>query len=117
MREGIGTMARYYAEIQGNRGEATRMGTPSSGISAHPRGWDLGVRVSGYPSMGDTQRDEFSVDVTSGSNGHGCNIPAVTVRMTADGLRMVRHFTHPRARSSPSTSSVGMATSSVTMHA
>ena len=28
-------MARFYGDVQGNRGEATRMGTPSSGISAH----------------------------------------------------------------------------------
>jgi len=30
-------MARYYASIHGNRGVATRMGTPSSGIHGHIR--------------------------------------------------------------------------------
>lgn len=38
-------MAQFYASIQGNRGEATRMGTKSSGISGHIRGWNVGARV------------------------------------------------------------------------
>ncbi len=38
-------MAQFYAAIQGNRGEATRMGTKSSGISGHIRGWNIGARV------------------------------------------------------------------------
>ena len=38
-------MARFYADIQGNRGEATRMGTKNSGISGHIRGWSIGVRT------------------------------------------------------------------------
>jgi len=41
-------MARFYGDVQGNRGEATRMGTPSSGISAHIRGWDVGINVQCY---------------------------------------------------------------------
>jgi hypothetical protein len=85
-------MARFYADIQGNRGEATRMGSAASGITAHPRGWDIGVKVQGYPSMGDTQRDEFEVRMTAGSNGGGASVPIATVRQTADGGRMVRLF-------------------------
>ena len=59
-------MARFYAEIQGNRGEATRMGTPASGIQGHIRGWDVGIRVEGNVE-GD--EDEFTVYLTSGSHG------------------------------------------------
>ena len=38
-------MARFYAEIQGNRGKASRMGTPNSGMWCHIRGWNVGVEV------------------------------------------------------------------------
>lgn len=39
-------MGHFYAEIQGNRGEATRMGTKDSGIYGHIRGWNIGARVT-----------------------------------------------------------------------
>jgi len=59
-------MARFYASIEGNRGTATRMGSAASGISAHPRGWDLGVEVRGYP---EGEHDAFSVWISGGSHG------------------------------------------------
>ena len=62
-------MAHFYAEIQGNRGEATRMGTPSSGIHGHVRGWDIGASVRCY--VDEEGRDVVSVSITHGSNGHG----------------------------------------------
>ncbi len=39
-------MARFYGNLQGHRGEATRMGTPNSGITAHIRGWNTGILVA-----------------------------------------------------------------------
>ena len=60
-------MAHFYAEIQGSRGEATRLGTKSSGITAHVRGWDTGVRVTiCYDPETDT--DVIEVHRTGGSN-------------------------------------------------
>ena len=41
-------MARFYAEIQGNRGKASRMGSKDSGIWGHIRGWSVGARVTWY---------------------------------------------------------------------
>jgi len=38
-------MSRFYADIQGNRGPATRCGSAASGISGHIRGWGVGCRV------------------------------------------------------------------------
>jgi hypothetical protein len=38
-------MARFYGSLQGNRGEATRMGTARSGLSTYTAGWDGAVRV------------------------------------------------------------------------
>lgn len=59
-------VARFYASIQGQRGEATRMGSASSGIRGHVRGWNVGVAVEGRDDSG---RDVFDVFATGGSNG------------------------------------------------
>ena len=60
-------MSRFYAEIQGNRGPASRMGTPQSGMWAHVRGWDIGVKVvCGVDS--ETGKDIITVFRTGGSN-------------------------------------------------
>lgn len=63
-------MAQFYADIQGNRGRATRMGTKKSGLGGHIRGWHVGARVwMGYNEK--TQEDECTIDLTSGSQGSG----------------------------------------------
>lgn len=38
-------MSRFYGDLQGGRGIATRQGTTNSGIDSHVRGWDTGARV------------------------------------------------------------------------
>jgi len=76
-------MSRFYGSMQGSRGEATRQGTASSGISAHPRGWDLGVRVSGYDDHG---TDAFAVNITGGSNGSREEVNVLTVETMQDGF-------------------------------
>ena len=58
-------MARFYAAIHGNRSEATRTGTPASGIHGHIRGWHIGARVDCYVENGE---DRVAVDLTSGSS-------------------------------------------------
>ena len=60
-------MARFYANIQGNRGEATRMGTTASGIGGHIRGWNVGGRVELH--VNESGEDEVWIWLTSGSNG------------------------------------------------
>ena len=61
-------MAQYYADIQGNRGQATRMGTKKSGMDGHIRGWNIGARVFMRWNEA-TGEDEVTVDLTSGSKG------------------------------------------------
>ena len=39
-------MSRFYGNLQGNRGEAARQGTPKSGISAHTKWVKMGVFLS-----------------------------------------------------------------------
>lgn len=58
-------MSRFYANIQGNRGEATRMGTATSGMTGHIRGWEVGCRVEMWADGDD---DVCAVYLTSGSN-------------------------------------------------
>ena len=63
-------MAHFYAEIQGNKGIASRMGTKGSGIWCHIRGWDIGVNVQ-ISHNEKTGKDEIYVFKTGGSNNPG----------------------------------------------
>lgn len=60
-------MTQFYGSMQGNRGQATRMGTKESGFDAHIRGWDIGCRVVLRHIDG---KDRLSVFRTGGSHGH-----------------------------------------------
>lgn len=44
-KKGEKIMARFYAEIQGNRGMVSRMGTETSGMWVHVRGWNRGGKA------------------------------------------------------------------------
>jgi len=62
-------VSHFYADIQGNRGKATRGGSKESGIQGHIRGWSVGVRV--YVKYDkESDRDIVTVYKTSGSNGN-----------------------------------------------
>lgn len=63
-------MSHFYGTMQGSRGEATRQGTKQSGLSAHIRGWGVGVYVTIF--VDDMGRDCVQVRRTGGSNGDGC---------------------------------------------
>lgn len=75
-------MARFYGSMSGNRGEATRMGTTDSGMTAHVRGWSLGVRVDARDS---TEADSFDVHVTSGSNGGRSDLAVARITEKENG--------------------------------
>ena len=64
-------MAQYYADIQGNRGQATRMGTKNSGMTGHVRGWNVGCRVQIDHVDG---KDLVRVYKTHGSSGSGSDV-------------------------------------------
>lgn len=59
-------MARFYGSLQGNRGQTTRMGTPSSGIKGHLRGWSIGAKVQLW--VGPDGSDRVTVQLTGGSH-------------------------------------------------
>jgi hypothetical protein len=74
-------MSQFYAEIQGNRGPATRMGSKQSGIRCHIRGWDTGVEVSGvHPGS-----DVFNIYMTHGSNNSGSRTYLGRIENTSEG--------------------------------
>lgn len=72
-------MGRFIVSSQDHRGPASRLGTPSSGVQAHARGWDLGGRVSMYDSGG---RDRMEFTLTGGSNN--AKVRDVSVVATLD---------------------------------
>lgn len=63
-------MARFRATIQGNRGQASRLGTPRSGIRATINGWHSGVTVLAdrlSDGTGQDIGDRFDIFATGGS--------------------------------------------------
>jgi hypothetical protein len=84
-------MARFYGSINGSsKSTATKIGTTNSGISAHIRGWDIGVRVEGRAD--DKDRDTFIVYVTRGSNSPGSGQPLLKLRLDEAGLVEITHL-------------------------
>ena len=75
-------MARFYATMQGQAGPASRIGSPNSGISAHPRGWHVGVQVHGRDEEGE---DVFYLYATGGSSGAYGSTFIGTVRRDENG--------------------------------
>lgn len=61
-------MAHFRAVIQGQRGEASRLGSSRTGIRATVNGWNSGVRVEGS-ALADNAGDFFHIFATAGSNG------------------------------------------------
>lgn len=70
-------MSRFYGSMQGNRGEATRQGTAKSGISAHIRGWNIGISVECH--IDENGHDVCIAYKTSGSNDHVSSEHIITV--------------------------------------
>ena len=73
-------MAQFYASIKGNRGEATRLGTKSSGMQAHIRGWAVGAQV--WMTVDDNGEDVVNIALTGGSNGSPAPVLLGTYKQT-----------------------------------
>ena len=83
-------MARFYGTMQGGRGATSRTGTTSSGVHAHVRGWDVGVKVY---AGDDKDTDVIYVYATHGSRGAGLDRHIATIRKDAHGQLVVT--SHP----------------------
>lgn len=82
-------MARFRATIKGNRGEASRLGTAGSGITARVNGWNEGIRVEAVPNTEFPERDYFAVYITGGSNGYRRETFLLAVYTDAEGNLVV----------------------------
>jgi len=61
-------MAHFYGSIQGNRGEATRLGTSNSGMSAVAASWDGCIKIyMWHDTIKDINRYEVWQDTWHGS--------------------------------------------------
>lgn len=60
-------MSHFYGEMTGRTQTVTRCGTKNSGIEAHIRGWNFGVRARVYQHDG---HDMVDIYLTSGSTGN-----------------------------------------------
>ena len=59
-------MSQFRGTVKGNRGEASRLGTKSSGLMVEANGWNKGIRVI---CNHEDNQDVFYVWETSGSSG------------------------------------------------
>ena len=66
-------MAPFRGTIQGSRGEASRLGHKSSGLTLRANGWDIGAEVRLIWNEQE-QRDELIICLTHGSNNRGAQI-------------------------------------------
>lgn len=66
-------MAQFRATIQGQRGEASRLGSKKSGLTVKANGWESGVTV--YARVDADGNDVFGVWQTCGSNRGGGSPP------------------------------------------
>ena len=60
-------MAHFRATAIGQRGEASRLGSKSSGMIVNVNGWNVGIRVHAIHNK-ETGKDELCVWKTGGSN-------------------------------------------------
>lgn len=67
-------MARFRGTVQGNRGQASRLGTKRSGLVTETNGWNSGVRV--IATVDDDGEDQFQVYSTGGSSHSGSQLIA-----------------------------------------
>lgn len=67
-------MAHFLGTIQGNRGEASRLGTKSSGLHAQIGSWEGGITVNLYYDEF-SSRDMVDISFRQWVNGAGINKP------------------------------------------
>lgn len=84
-------MAHYYSRIKGHRGEATRCGSKSSGITARADSYSVGARIEINWSA-ELQSDVVTIYATTGSSSNGSRIFSYTIQ---DGKRVILDTAYP----------------------
>ena len=77
-------MSHFYANIRGHRGEATRMGTKSSGMYSNTAGWKGAISVYvWYDNEKDEDRYRVQLNTWQGSRGRNRVIASGPLDATA----------------------------------
>lgn len=84
-------MAEYYGRLQGNRGEATRMGTAGSGIMVAAETWDSRV-VTEF--TGSPYTESGKIAMVSLCPKHGFSV----VRLDFNADAIVKYAEHPHVQ-------------------
>ena len=84
-------MAHYYSRTKGHRGEATRCGVKSSGITARADSYAVGARIE-ISWSSQLQSDVVTIYATTGSNSNGSRIFSYTIQ---DGKRIILDTVYP----------------------
>ncbi len=79
-------MSRFYGDLQGERGMATRQGHKA--IGGHIRGWNLGARVSCF--IGDDGEDRVVINLTNGSSDSSCQLSLGTFQVIDGKIKQVQ---------------------------
>ena len=86
-------MAHYYATCQGHRGEATRCGAKSSGITATANSWDVGAEIT-IRWSNELNTDVVTIYRTNGSNSRGTRLMSYA---NINGKFTIIDHSHPEA--------------------
>jgi len=62
-------MSRFYSTVSNRKSTQTKCGHATDGLSAHIRGWNIGVQVDIIEN--EEGKDEIRIFKTSGSNNNG----------------------------------------------
>ena len=83
-------MTTFRGVMQGNKGEASRLGTEKSGLGAHLCGWNGGVNVQLYhDNLG---RDSAKITLTGGSNGYGERVTLYDGPIDLDSRKAIKEI-------------------------
>tara|TARA_R110002051_G_scaffold325625_1_gene429489 strand:- start:906 stop:1169 length:264 start_codon:yes stop_codon:yes gene_type:complete len=82
-------MSHFYGKLQGSRGEATRCGTASSGMTTYAAGWGGAVRVEVYTQA--DGRDAFMVSLVPWQGSGGESVALATGLLDSTGERMTTY--------------------------
>lgn len=80
-------MAQYRAEIEGQRGDASRLGTKSSGMYGHIAAWDIGATVN-LSYNEELKRNEMTIRIDTG-NASKNEVESFRYAVTREGIKQI----------------------------
>lgn len=80
-------MSHFYGNLHGARGEATRQGHKSTGLTARGAGWDLGATVN-MTYNEELKRNELTVSIDKGNNSRE-QVESFSFAVTREGVKQI----------------------------